>query len=345
MTRRRVTSQDVADLAGVSRTTVSFVLNETSGMRIGAATRQRVLRAARRLKYHPDATARRMAGGRTFILGFVLRQSPEQAFTDHFLPQVLTGLSCAAAEHDYHILFEAIPPGDHSGAYARLIRERHVDGIVLSGPRSDDRELFAIAAEGAPIVLMGKLSNSRIPSVDVDNVKSAAMATHHLIQSGHRRIGIITNAPVAYTASADRLKGYRRALDEAGISYDESLVSFGNFTPQSGLVAMKKLLAPKQIPTAVFVASDTVALGALQELSRRNFRVPQDISLIGCDDIPLAEFVDPPLTTVRLPASELGRSAANLLISLLGGEKNADREVLLNTELIVRSSTAPLAFK
>jgi LacI family transcriptional regulator len=340
MPRRRATSKDVADLAGVSRTTVSFVLNKTSGMRIGAATRLRVLRAAQRLNYHPDATARRMAGGRTFILGFVLRQSPEQAFNDHFLPQVLTGLSCTASEHGYHILFETIAPGDHSGAYARLVRERHVDGIVLSGPRSDDRELRAIDAEGAPIVLMGKLSNSRIPSVDVDNVKSAAMATEHLVRLGHRRIGIITNAPVAYTASADRLKGYRSALRQAGIPYDRSLVSYGNFTPQSGLVAMKKLLASKPHPSAIFVASDTVALGALQELDRRNLRVPKDISLIGCDDIPLAEFIDPPLTTIRLPASALGRAAANLLISLIDGEKNAEREVLLDTELIVRSSTA-----
>lgn len=339
MTRRRATSKDVADLAGVSRTTVSFVLNKTSGMRIGAATRQRVLRAAQRLNYHPDATARRMAGGRTFILGFVLRQSPEQAFNDHFLPQVLTGLSCTASEHGYHILFETIPPGDHSGAYARLVRERHVDGIVLSGPRSDDRELRAIDAEGAPIVLMGKLSNSRIPSVDVDNVKSAVMATEHLIGLGHRRIGIITNAPVAYTASADRLKGYRLALKQAGIPYDISLVGYGNFTPQSGLVAMKRLLSSEPHPSAIFVASDTVALGALQELDRQGLHVPGDISLIGCDDIPLAEFIDPPLTTIRLPASALGRAAANLLISLIDGEKNVEREVLLDTELIVRSST------
>ncbi|SRR5581483_570725 len=336
---KRVTSKDIAELAGVSRTTVSFVLNNVPGMRIPEATRQRVLEAARQLNYHPDAAARSMASGRTNVIGFVVRQSAEQAFADHFLPQVLHGLAQAAAELGYRTLFEPIPPERRHGVYMKLVRERHVDGIVLSGPRLDDQELLRAYAEGAPIVLMGQLPNTGVPSVDVDNVGGAALATQHLISLGHRRIGLITNAPLVYTASADRLAGYRQALAAAGIEYDEALVRYGNFSPQGGQAAMTELLALRERPTAVFVASDTVALGALQAIRQHRLNVPRDIALVGFDDIPLVGFIDPPLTTIRLPAFELGwRAAEKLIHAITEGEGTASSNVILETELIIRES-------
>src|SRR5258708_29582542 len=154
---KRITSKDIAELAGVSRTTVSFVLNDVPGMRITVETRQRVLEAARKLHYHPDATARSMVSGRRQVIGFVVRQSPEQAFGDLFLPQVLNGLATSAGTQGYRTLFEPIAPEGESNGYTRLIRERHVDGIILSGPRFDDQELLRIHSEGAPLVLMGQL--------------------------------------------------------------------------------------------------------------------------------------------------------------------------------------------
>ena len=173
---KRVTTKDIAELAGVSRTTVSFVLNDTPGMRIPEDTRQRVLEAARQLNYYPHAGARSMVSGRTNVIGFVLRQSADQAFADQFLPQVLDGLTKATGALGYRTLFEAIPPDSMNGGYARLIREQHVDGIVLSGPRLDDEELLRVFAEGASIVLLGQLPNTGIPFVDVDNVGGAALA-------------------------------------------------------------------------------------------------------------------------------------------------------------------------
>jgi LacI family transcriptional regulator len=239
----------------------------------------------------------------------------------------------------YHTLFEPIPPEDRTGAYAQLIRERHVDGIVLSGPRFDDHALLKIHAEGAPVVLMGQLPNTSIPFVDVNNVGGARLAMAHLMALGHRRIGLITNAPLEYTASADRLEGYKQALAEAGLPYDEALVQFGMFTPQSGQVAMQALLALRPLPTAVFVASDTVALGALQAIHQLGLRVPEDVALVGFDDIPLAAFLDPPLTTVRLPATGLGWGAAELLIRLITGDDEIrESHVILDTELVVRAS-------
>jgi DNA-binding LacI/PurR family transcriptional regulator len=338
MQNRRITSKDVAELAGVSRTTVSFVLNDAAGMRVSDKTRRRVKRAALRLNYHPDETARRMVSGQTHVLGFVLRQTTDQTFADSFLPQVLNGLSRGAAAHGYHLLFEPIAPNDKTGAYARLIRERHVDGIMLSGPRIDDPELARIHSEGAPIVLMGQLPRSSIPFVDVDNIGGAESATQHLIKLGHSRIALITNAPLAYTASSDRLKGYRRALSTARVEYDKGLVRYGNFTPQSGFVAMNELLKLRPRPTAAFVASDTVAFGALHAIRRSGLRVPQDLALVGFDDVPLSEFLDPPLTTLRLPAHRLGQGAAEMLVRLIRKEPVENLNVLLETELIVRES-------
>lgn len=336
---KRVTAREVAELAGVSRTTVSFILNNVPGMRISEETRQRVLEAARRLNYHPDANARRVASGQTRVLGFVLRQSPDQAFADCFLPQVLAGLSQAAASRGYKLLFEPIPPGDPAGIYSALIRERHVDGIILSGPRSDDVELLRMHGEGAHIVLQGQLPDTNLPFVDVDNTGGAVLATQHLLDLGHRRIGFISNAAPVYTASAARLSGYRQTLEAADEEYDPALVRYGDFTPQSGHIAMQALLALDLRPTAVFVASDTVALGALQAIHRSNLRVPQDIAIVGFDDVPQGEFINPPLTTVRLPAYGLGWSAADLLIRLItADEELTDTQVLLETELVVRES-------
>lgn len=338
---KRATARAVAERAGVSRTTVSFVLNNVPGIRISDETRRLVLEAARALDYHPDATARRMVSGRTQVVGFVLRQNPDQAFADRFMPTVLDGFSQAATAQDYKVLFETIAPNDDSGGYTRLLRERHVDGIVLSGPRTDDEELLKLHSTGAPVVLLGQLPGSAIPSVDVNNRGGAAMATEHLLARGHRRIGLITNADPVYTAAADRLAGYQQALEAAGLAFAPGLVRYGNFTPQSGAEAMAQLLDLPEPPTAVFVASDTVALGALQAVRRSGRRVPDDVALVGFDDVPLSEFIDPPLTTVRLPAFGLGWGAAEMLHRLITGDEIRVAQLILDTELIVRESSGP----
>jgi LacI family transcriptional regulator len=335
---KRATAKEVAERAGVSRTTVSFVLNNVAGMRISEETRQNVLQAAQALDYHPDATARRMVTGRTKILGFVLSQNLDQALADHFVPTVLNGFSQAAAALGYKVLFEPMPPEASAGAYTRLVRERHVDGFALSGPRVDDDELWRIEEQRAPVVIMGQLPGSNFPFVDVDNQGGAALATQHLIGLGHQRIALITNAAPVYTASADRLAGYHRALEEAGLPFAPELVRYGNFTPQSGVAAMDELLQVQPRPTAVFVASDTVALGALQCLRRHGLRIPEDLAVVGFDDIPLVEFIDPPLTTVRLPAFGLGWGAGELLTRMIAGEEINNPQVILETELIVRES-------
>jgi LacI family transcriptional regulator len=188
-------------------------------------------------------------------------------------------------------------------------------------------------------VLLGQLPGSSLAFVDVNNRGGAALATQHLIDLGHRRIGLITNADPVYTASADRLAGYRLTLEESGLPFDPAAVRYGNFTPQSGGEAMTALLDSAPDLTAVFVASDTVALGALHALRRAGRSVPDDLALVGFDDVPMAEFLDPPLSTVRLPAYGLGWGAGELLTRRLAGEEIRHPQLLLETELIVRESS------
>ena len=336
--RRRATSADVAARAGVSRTTVSFVLNQRTDIAIPEETRQRVLHAARELGYQPHGAARALAGGASHTIGLVLRQSPEQVAIDALLAETLWGIASEAHHGGYRVLVEPLSPG--VGRYGDLVHSRRVDGLIVSGPRTDDDELVALVRDGFPIILQGSLPSIDAPSVDVDNRAGARGAVEHLLQLGHRRIGCITNAPLAYTAAAERLAGYRDALEAAGIGYDELRVVEGTFDAASGWSAMSALLTRAPDVTAAFVASDIVAFGALRALREAERRVPADMSVVGFDDIPLASHFDPPLTTIRLPARDLGAAAGRALVERLAGRAVA-RRTLLPTELVVRESTAP----
>ena len=331
-----VTIYDVAERAGVGIATVSRVLNTSP--RVREATRQRVLAAIEELNYYPGAAARTLLSGRTRTIGFILCQSPNRIFADAFLPEVLRGVGDAVQENGFRVLVHSVEDVSAPQAYIRLVREKHTDGIILSGPRSDDQQLPRLKAEGFPVVLLGQLPGSDIPFVDVDNVGAARQAVNHLLGLGHRRVGMITNAPLAYTAARDRLAGYRQALEEARISFDEELVRYGDFREESGRVAMSQLLDLPEPPTAVFVASDMVAFGALVAIKQRGLTIPDDVALVGFDDVQLAHYVDPPLTTVQLPAYDLGYWAATLLTQLIDDEPVEKQEILLQTELVVRQS-------
>ena len=335
--QRRPTSADVAARAGVSRTTVSFVLNGRGDAKIPAATRERVLAAAAELGYVPHASARQLAGGRSHTIALVLRQSADQVAGDAMLVETLRGLSAAARSAGLRVMVEALSPSDAESSYVSLVRGQHADGLVLSGPRTDDPAFLELVRDGFPVVLQGSLPDVPIPSVDVDNVAGARQAVEHLIELGHRRIAMITNAPVVYTAAVQRAEGYREALAAAGIPYDSGLVDEGGFDAPSGQRAMSAILRRRTFD-AVFVASDVVALGAIGALRESGRRIPDDVSVVGFDDVPLAAFFDPPLTTVRLPAFELGHAAGVALIRRIADPSVVDR-TLLPIELVVRAAT------
>jgi len=338
MPKKQATSQDVADLAGVSRTTVSFVLNNVPGMKISGETRQRVLEAARQLNYYPASAARTLASGKTHRIGLVLCEQRAHLVANAFLPAFLRGVSDLAHQEGYRVIFQSTEDRTGETAYVGLLREQHVDGLIVSGPRSDDFQLTRLHEEGYPLVLHGHLPDCALPFVDVDNAGGAHKAVSYLIGLGHRRIGLITNAPLLYTAAEDRLTGYRQALQEAALSLDDELVRYGEFSPQSGRVAMGSLLALPSPPSAVFVASDVVALGAMAAVRERGMRIPQDVALVGFDDIFFAAYVSPPLTTVRLPAYGLGWAAGDMLIRLISEDEPVERQMLLESELVIRQS-------
>lgn len=338
MPNKRATSFDVAREAGVSRTTVSFVLNNVTRISISEATRQRVLEAAEKLRYHPDASGRKLVTGKSSTIGLVLRQSFDQIFSDAFLLQAMLGIDHAASQYGFNLLLKPLDPNYQNG-YDQLVSENHVDGIILSGPLQDDTEIIKRFKDGFPVVLMGQLAGSEIPFVDVNAYEGAANATRHLIQLGHRRIGMITNASMEYTSARQRRQGFVQALKEANLPFDESLFREGDYTPASGFSAMNELLENRELPSAVFVASDVVAIGAIQAIKNHHLAIPQDISLIGFDDIPTAAYFDPPLTTIRLPAYKIGREAGEKLIQIIRGQEPQPLQNLLDTKLIIREST------
>lgn len=337
--KKNITALDVAKKAGVSPTTVSFVLNKVDGMRIPDQTRQRVLQAAEELNYHPNSSAQKMARGKTNVIGLVIRQNPEKAYADLFLPQVMHGINSVTRRAGYNILLIPLPPEENGGEFYRLIRERHVDGLLISGPTEDDLELNNLFKEGAKMVLMGALKDSLIPMVDIDNHKAAYEAVTHLLDFNHKQIAFISNAPFNYLSSQDRLAGYKEALNSRGILINEEFIFMADRTPESGYLAMKSLLSQKKIPSAVFIASDTVALGALHALHEANIKIPDDMAVIGFDDIPLSEFINPPLSTVHLPAYSLGQASASLLIQQLTEQIPQQEQIFLKTRLVIRSTS------
>jgi LacI family transcriptional regulator len=336
---KRTTSRDVAKLAHVSRTTVSFILNNVPGVSISAATRKRVLDAAKKLNYSPNIAGKKLVSGKSYTIGLVLCQSPEQIFTDAFLPQVILGVEQAAMQQGFHVLLKPDDPND-TGGYARLITENHVDGILLSGPRQDDTALMQLHQRRVPIMLMGQLPETDIPFVDINATAGAELAVGHLIECGHQRIGMITNAPLDYTSAQQRRDGYVGALRKAKIPVDKTLIRAGNYTPASGFEAMKALLQLTPRITAVFIASDVVAIGAILAIKQAGLHIPKDIAVVGFDDIPLAEFYDPPLTTIHLPAFGLGWAGGERLIRLIQGEGLNDDSLLLESKLITRQSSS-----
>lgn len=338
MSRNQVTSQDVARRAGVSRTTVSIVLNNIPGISIPEETRQRVVQAAQELNYVPNAAAQALASKRSQIIGLVLTRNPQHILSDVFLTQVLDGLIKTVHRHDMRLMIEIVEPQHQKQAYLDLIRAKRIDGLLLSGPRFDDEGLMVLEKDGFPTVLMGKLPGTGFHYVDVDNFLAARQAVDHLVGLGHKRIACITNAHSSYTAAAERLRGYRQSLEIAGISYQEELVRYGDFDPESGFNQMNNLLDTRLPISAVFVASDVVALGAIAAIRECGLRIPHDIALVGFDDVPLARYLDPPLTTVRLPTTELAVIACELLIQIIANSSSVQEQELLETQLIVRES-------
>ena len=341
--RKRVTSKDVAEKVGVSRTTVSLVLNDVQGTQISPETRQKVIDAANELGYVPDATAQALVSRRTKAIGLVLTRTQHHIATDAFLPKIISGLLTTAKKHNIRILVDWVETEHQESVYFELARTKRIDGMILSTPRLNDKALKALETSDIPTVMMGSIAGSELPFVDVDNTKAAEKATSYLVGLGHRDIACISNAPAEYTAAPERVAGFKNALSKMSIPVKEKLICYADFDPESGYECMKSLLQSGEIFSAVFVASDNVAIGAKAALREAGMHIPDDISLIGFDDIPWAKYSDPPLTTIQLPAEALAQSACTLLLDLINDNRSQiQHQIILDTELIIRKSCRPL---
>jgi LacI family transcriptional regulator len=339
---KRPTIRDVAAHAGVSHQTVSRVING-NGL-VATGTRERVLQAIQELEYVPSALARGLSSDRTHTLGMV-----GVDVSDYFFAQAVAGAEAEARKHGLFLVIGSIEAadGDERG-YLRLMLERRVDGLVLARPffGPDMRPLLASLAERLPLVVIAaRLHVPGVDTVEVDNRQGGLDAATFLIEQGHRVIATITG-PLAWPHARDRLASYRVALRRAGLRADPALVERCNdWGPESGRAAAARLLQAESSFTAIFAHSDLLALGAITELRARGLRVPEDVSVMGYDDIPVASFVDPPLTTIRQPMRQVGAGAVTILLDKIAAARShatsRPGRHLLRAELVVRQSTAP----
>jgi LacI family transcriptional regulator len=332
---RPPTLEQIARAAGVSRSTVSRVVNNEPYVR--TEVRERVWEVVDEMGYHPNAAARSLASRRSQILGIVIPRAVNNVFVDPFFPALLQGLSDAASERGYHLMLSMLShPSEEEAFYRRALRSQMLDGLIISSAALDDPLIPRLLKGGFPFVTIGRHPNQPAASyVDVDNMQGARMAVEHLVNQGRRRIATITG-PLETMVGVDRLEGYKAALRAAGAPIENELIARGEFTEPSGYAAMQRLLRAK--PDAVFAGSDLMAMGALRALRQARLRTPEDVALIGFEDAQIAASAEPPLTTVRQPVYRLGTTAIDLLLRLVEDEERGPFRAILPTSLVIRAS-------
>jgi LacI family transcriptional regulator len=349
--RRYASIKEVAARAGVSFQTASKVLNG-GDVRVSADTAGRILAAAAELGYRPNTIARSLVQRASATIGLVSSDATDIAVT---LASVAA--EQAARRHGHSVLVGHLaagtgtvntgasgPPASSTGngsdgaAIVRTLIERRVDGIIAAAPEvEEDTEVAELLRKYVPSVSLQAVPGGGVPLIGSNHRETGRLATAHLIALGHTAIGTVTGL-FRRRVTRSRLYGYEDALRAAGLEPDEDLVAEGDWTPQGGAAATRLLLERAPGVTAIFVHSDTMAIGVLSTLWQAGRRVPTDIAVVSCDDIPFAEYLTPPLTTVHVPLAETGRQAVELLLQAIAGEQVPAKTPLLPVELIVRGS-------
>jgi len=334
---RRITSSDIARAAGVSQTTVSFVLNDTEGTSISAETKARVLKAAQALGYVPNSAAQTLVSGRSRTLGLVLAHGDLMS-VDAFAAPLMFGMSRICNSRGYKLLIEAVEPGARRDAYFDLTRSKSIDALIVLNSSQEDGGLVRLIDAKFPVIVFGSIGHPKENSICPNSWKAAERAMAHLISLGHRRIAHIAYAPARYVGAQQRVKAYRKSLARAGIAFDAKLLAYGDFSMESGYRAMREILARGKPPSALFAGNDTIAAGALAAIRESGLAVPSDMAVVGFDDLPIASYLDPPLTTVNTQPIEQGEQAALAALDLLEGKRVGHRDCDLSLELIIRDS-------
>jgi LacI family transcriptional regulator len=330
----KLTIRQIAKLAGVSRSTASRVLNDHPN--VSPEMRERVKKVIAETGYRPDPIARSLSNRRSKIIGLVIPLPISSLLEDPFFPRLMQGISQGCNAHGYTLaLFLFHSEEEERELHHRISGNRLLDGVIVTATLTGDPLIPQLIADQTPFVIHGRHEDSRVSFVDVDNETGAYTAVTHLVRLGRRRIALVSGTP-GNLAAGDRQRGYRKALEERRVPVDESLIIHGDFTETSGYEAMQRLL--RHEPDAVFVASDTMALGALRALREADKRVPDEVAVVGFDSLPQAATADPPLTTVRQPIQRAGALAVEMLIDILENGGEPPRRIILPTELVIRAS-------
>jgi LacI family transcriptional regulator len=338
----RVTIRELARLSGVSVGTVSRALNGYADVR--SETRERIMRLARELDYTPAAAARSLVTQRSHVIGVFMETGEGHPDLQHpFFHEVLGGLKQRVGAEGFDLLlFASERPGNGYGPHSYLKRARHhaVDGVALIGLDAEEEEVRRLVRAELPCVGIDMdIAGPNTEVVMSDNVSGAEAAMRHLHGLGHRRIATITGM-LESRPGIDRLRGYRAAAQALGLAYRDEYVAYGDFYAESGREATERLLALPDPPTAIFAAADLMAIGAIRAAAEVGLRVPEDLSVVGFDDIQLAPHVNPPLTTLRQDKLGLGGAAGDALVARIAGDPGRPPLRQLPVELVVRGSTA-----
>lgn len=342
MSMSSLTLEKIAEQAGVSRSTVSRVINNQPNVR--AEVRERVLTIVKQTGYHPNVAARSLASQRSFVIALVIPRSVQNFFTDPYFPRLTQGVAQACNQYDYTLsLFLLHTEDDEKKLFPRITRKGMVDGVIIQATYAA-QELFDQLHRGeVPFIVAGRPMDDHDASyVDVDNIAGSLMAVRHLTHQGRRRIATIAG-PLVTTAGLDRLEGYKQALSEANFPVDDNLMVEGDFSEISGYYGAQRLLPYR--PDAIFIASDTMAIGALRAIREARQVVPDDIAIVSYDDLQPAAQSNPRLTTIRQPIRRMGIKLVETLMDMIENGTQPPRRVLFGTELVVRESCGALRVK
>jgi DNA-binding LacI/PurR family transcriptional regulator len=336
----RVSIKDIAKAAGVSHSTVSRALSDSS--LVSDETKAHIQRLAKEMGYSPDSLARSLVTRQTHTVGVVVT-----TIADPFIAEVVQGIEATAQDHGYTVILcnsGAVP--EREIAAVEMLRSKRVDGVIVTSSRLGTLYLEHLERIGVPIVLINnhnEESGRYTFTVTVDNRHGGHLATKHLIDLGHRRIAYVT-APADHSSDLDRLTGYRQALGEAGLEADSSLIIPGNGRADGGEAAFEILKGLDRLPTAVFCYNDMTAIGLMTSARQWGMSVPRDLGVVGFDDIPFATYCYPPLTTIAQPKIEMGQLAMKMALSLMTIDHHQHKgdlsNIVVKGRLIVRASTA-----
>ncbi len=330
-----LTLEDIAKQSGVSRSTVSRVVNDHPS--VSPEVRKRVLKVIQNTGFQPNAAARSLASQRSNMIGLVLPRSVSAFFTDPYFPQLTQGIAYGC--NNYNLTFSLFLVGnkeDEDKILPRISRSGLLDGLLIQVGQSDDLLIDHLSKTSVPSVILGRpFRPEGVSYIDVDNKRGAQTAVEHLIRLNYQKIAIITGDN-DNSASLDRLEGYQQALKNAKRKEVPSLIVSGDFTESSGYKAMKKLLPRK--PDAVFASADMMAIGAIHAIQEAGYRIPEDIALVGFDDVPMANQRHIQLTTMRQPILNFGIKAVELLLDVITNGPNPTRRLILDTELVIRET-------